>query len=217
MTANQIYLHFQLPPVLQLHQLRVASVAEQIFQLINFPNTDTYVQACLVHDLGNMIKFDFSQMRMAKFLEPEGVEYWQKIQQDQIEKYGVDEEKATLTMLTEIEIAPEIVAIVAKLTFPFIPEIHDSPNLGLKISKYADMRVAPGGVVSLQERLADLKIRYQNRYPNNEPEMELYHQYLYDIEQQIIDQTQLDPTQITDDSINDRIPQLKQTQLTSKL
>lgn len=210
MTITAIYQHFHLPPVLQLHQLRVASVADQIFQLMHVSDKETYVQACLVHDLGNMIKFDFSQSQLARYLQPEGVEYWQRVQQDQIKQFGKDEEKATLAMLDEIHISIQIRNLVSKLTFPFIPEVHHSADLGLKICKYADMRVSPSGVVSLDERLADLKKRYHNRYPSGEPEMELYHQYLFEIEQQIMSQTQLDPNKITDDSINDKIPRLKQ-------
>lgn len=138
MIITDIYQHFHLPPVLQLHQLRVASVADQIFQQTDNLNKGQYLQACLVHDLGNMIKFDFSQPQMARFLQPEGVEYWQKVQQQQVKKYGSDEEKATVAMLEELNIEPAIIKIVSKLTFPFIPEVHDSTDWGLKISKYAD-------------------------------------------------------------------------------
>ncbi len=55
----QIYSQYKIMPTLQQHQLRVAGVAKQICDSISEPiDKEVVVDVCLVHDMGNIIKFD---------------------------------------------------------------------------------------------------------------------------------------------------------------
>jgi 5'-deoxynucleotidase YfbR-like HD superfamily hydrolase len=54
---------------LQLHQLRVAAVGQIICESIpDFDETEEVVTTCLLHDMGNIIKFDLNYF--PEFLEP---------------------------------------------------------------------------------------------------------------------------------------------------
>ena len=82
-TIQQIYSDYKIMPNLQLHQLRVASVAKIIAE--NFKeklDKESIVIACLFHDMGNIIKFNFSYF--TEFLKPEGLEYWQAVKNEYI-------------------------------------------------------------------------------------------------------------------------------------
>ena len=85
-TVQQIYNEYRLMPTLQLHQLRVAGVAKIIADSFNGEiDKESIVLACLFHDMGNIIKFDLKNF--PEYNQPEGIEYWQKVQSEFLEKY----------------------------------------------------------------------------------------------------------------------------------
>lgn len=69
-TISQIYDRYQVLPALQLHMLRVAAVAQLICSSHHraLP-TDHIISCCLLHDIGNILKFDLTYY--PEFLEPE--------------------------------------------------------------------------------------------------------------------------------------------------
>ena len=78
-TIQEIYTHYQIMPVLQQHMLRVAGVTDLICQLAGDKvDSHNVVIAALLHDSGNIIKFDLQ--RFPHFLEPEGLDYWLQAQ-----------------------------------------------------------------------------------------------------------------------------------------
>ena len=86
-TITDIYTEYRIPPALQLHQFRVTGVALQIIGSIDVAvDADSIIVACLLHDMGNIIKFNLDYF--PEFLEPEGLEYWQYVQNEFIEKYN---------------------------------------------------------------------------------------------------------------------------------
>lgn len=72
-----------------------------------------------------------------------------------------------------------------------------------KLCAYADMRVAPWGVVSLDERLLDLEKRYAARYPSPEDQQrrEHFRRDAYALESQIFAHCDISPSDITDETI----------------
>ncbi len=55
---SEIYEEYKIMPNLREHQLRVAAVAAQICDNFNKPlNKKEIITACLLHDMGNIIKF----------------------------------------------------------------------------------------------------------------------------------------------------------------
>lgn len=168
MNILDVYKRYNILPMLQQHQLRVAGVAYTICTAQQLPETKEVVTACLLHDMGNILKFD-----MVHFLdafEPEGVEYWaaEKARMQQI--YGTDEHAATVAIAKELGVSGLTLSIVDNIGFSHIPDLLEADNLPSMIGEYADMRVAPHGVVSLEERLEEARKRYATKIKQTNPE-----------------------------------------------
>jgi 5'-deoxynucleotidase YfbR-like HD superfamily hydrolase len=57
----ELYDTYKIMPQLAAHQLRVAAVAYAITQAIFEPiHDEELISACLLHDMGNILKFDLS-------------------------------------------------------------------------------------------------------------------------------------------------------------
>lgn len=83
-----------------------------------------------------------------------------------IKKYGSDDHEATRKMLEEINIEEGIIGIILAKSFGNSVATKNSDNWYLKILFYADMRVLPDGVGTLEERIEDVRTRmpkYANR------------------------------------------------------
>jgi len=92
---SEIYREYKTMPSLQEHMLRVGAVASLICD--NFYESlpkEEIITACLLHDMGNIIK---SQLGYFKdFPETKNLEYWKKVKDEYIEKYGKDEHVAVI-------------------------------------------------------------------------------------------------------------------------
>lgn len=154
-TIGQIYEQYEIMPQLATHMLRVAGVGKLI--------TDSWsdrelarrsVIACLVHDLGNLVKFK---------LEPRYLAEWGPKQEELRKKWGHDAHDATYGILRELGMEEYVEFLLAEATlyetaapsklWPTTPK----PAL---IVLYADLRVVPSGVVSVEKRISDLETRY---------------------------------------------------------
>lgn len=215
-------------PNLVEHQLRVAGVAMQICDA--FENAglnvdkDNVVKACLLHDMGNIIKFKLDYF--PEHLEPEGLSYWQNIQNEYIEKYGKDEHHATLSIVRELNSSEEIFNLINSIGFLQASKNSESKDFSLKICCYADMRVSPSGVTSLDARLSDLRKRYGNdrvedrsvNYVNRpsvatEEMRQVFESSLFEIEKQIFNNLNIKPEDITEESVKRYFDYLKTVQI----
>jgi 5'-deoxynucleotidase YfbR-like HD superfamily hydrolase len=71
MIIQDIYNRFEILPSLQLHMLRVAAVTQEICKQVKDKlsnETKTLITLSLLHDLGNLVKFDISLF--PKLFEP---------------------------------------------------------------------------------------------------------------------------------------------------
>lgn len=215
MTIQAIYDHYKIMPQLQLHQLRVAGVAQTIGQALTVQvNLPDMVQACLLHDMGNIIKFDLALY--PKFLEPEGLSYWQSVQIYFKQRYGENEFQATLKIAEEIGVTPRVKEIIGAISFTHAAQNFQSNDMEMKICDYADTRVSPNAVVSLEERFEDLEQRYGARYPTEEQQeaRKQFRQVMTEIEQQIFALTgELTPENVTELSVQLLIGPLRQTEI----
>ena len=158
-TLRQIYAEYKIMPSLQLHQLRVASVGKLICENVSKPvNADYVILAGLFHDMGNIIKSDLKYF--PDFVKPEGIEYWQKIKNEYIQKYGDDSHKAIEKIAREIGLPQDVIELIDNIGFSHAEEVRDHGSLELKICIYSDWRVGPRGVLSLKERIDEAKRRY---------------------------------------------------------
>lgn len=161
-TPREIYAQYKIMPNLQLHQLRVAAVAKLICDhATTSVNAGNVVLECLFHDMGNIIKFDLAYF--PEFLEPEGREYWESVKKDFLLKYGAEQHAATAAIAREIGLPTAVLDVMNASGFSRVRAITEGGSAELQICQYADMRVAPHGVVTLEERLQDFAVRYKGK------------------------------------------------------
>src|SRR4051812_46159318 len=151
--VSDIYAEYKIMPPLQLHQLRVAAVAAMICNSLPGVDKETVVIACLFHDMGNIIKSDL--LYFPEFIQPEGLDYWKKVKQEYIQKYGADEEEATKEIAREIKLPQKVMSCIDAIGFSKLTERVNNPSVEKKICYYADQRVGPYGVLTIQGRLEE--------------------------------------------------------------
>jgi HD superfamily phosphodiesterase len=207
---TEIYTEYKISPNLQRHMLWVAAVATMICD--NFDESlpkEDIVTACLLHDMGNIVKYDMDVF--PDFLEPEGAEYWKKIQAEFIEKYGKDDHHANLKIVKEFNVSAKVIDCVNKISFSLTCANRDSNDIVTKIIEYSDHRVNPFGIVSYDERMEEARKRYQNRENNDFKEEE--RQKLVacgkDSEKQIFTKCKIKPEDINDETVKPIIEKLK--------
>ena len=185
MKISEVYRKFSITPNLQEHMLTVTKVALFIADHWIGPelNKDRLKKAALVHDLGNIVKFDF--VAHPEFLgdEQKRVGYWKKKQREIIEKYGDDDHEATKLMLNELGFDNDSIEVISSKSFANSIATKDSNNWSLKILLYSDLRVLPSGVGTLEERLKDILERMLQY--NTRPDLENLFEACRDIERQI--------------------------------
>lgn len=166
MTIAQIYKKYHIAPNLQEHMLRVAAIAVLIADHWTEAtlNRDLLATSLLLHDIGNIVKFNFDQFPELLETEEKNVAKWKKTQQEFIKKYGKDAHKATLKILKELKIKDKRVIQIISILGPHgAHQAADAFDWHLKVAYYADARIAPRGLVSLEERFDDLMERYAHR------------------------------------------------------
>ena len=203
-------------PGLQLHQLRVAAVALTVSRAVAEQlDEDAIVAACLLHDMGNIIKFDLLGMALPQFLEPEGQGYWLKIQQDFVAKYGKDEHLASMQIAEEVGVSKYILELIDAIGFNMLATNFKEKNLAKMICEYGDNRVTPLGIVSLEARLRDLENRYRGRHSTQADNLrrQAAQAVARQSEQYIFGLVKIKPSDITDQALDGTIAQLKQYSL----
>ena len=198
---TDIYDEYKIMPNLQLHQMRVTAVAMQICESLDLEiDTDNIVKACLLHDMGNIVKFDLNHF--PEYNKPEGIEYWQKVKDDYISKYGEDEHVASYKIAQELSLPEKILNLIVKTDPHIVLEIRDCNDLAEKICNYADQRVTPNEIVSVVERNNEAKERYKNHpHAFDDEHSNFFLKNMRDIENQIFSHSNIKPEDINNQSI----------------
>jgi isoleucyl-tRNA synthetase len=207
MSIEMLYKKYKIMPSLQDHMLRVAAVASMICD--NFTesiNKEEIITACLLHDMGNIIKSDFKVF--PDFFQPEGFEYWEKVKQEYIEKYGTEEHVVHNKIAHEVGVKERIIELMDAINFLHASSLAQENDFGRKIIQYCDDRVMPLGVVSLEERLADLRKRYGYK-GGKESDRDAFDNALRQIEKQIFTKCKIKPEDINDRTVAPIIAELK--------
>jgi len=208
MSIEAIYKKYKIMPSLQEHMLRTAAVASLICDNFNEPLLkEEIITACLLHDMGNIIKFKTGVL--SEFYEPESVEYWQGVKKEYIKKYGKDQHEATIKIIQELGLPDNLALLAGRNSFSLICEHCDSDDINMKIVHYADGRVDPYGIVSYKERMDEAKNRYKTKKENEEKERERLTQCGKEIEKQIFSKCKIKPEDINNESIAPIILELK--------
>ena len=204
---SEIYDEYKIMLNLQEHMFRVAAVASLICD--NFSETlpkDDIITACLLHDMGNIIKFKLDYF--PEFNKPEGIEYWQKVQDEYIKKYGTNEYVTNTEIAREIGASGRVVELINAISFLGAPANVLSGDFSKNVVSYSDERVNPFGVVSLEQRFMDLRKRYAH-HAGNTPKREAFENALRQIEKQIFTKCKIKPEGINDEIIKPIILKLK--------
>lgn len=161
MTVSEVYQKFGIPPNLQEHMLRVWAVVDFLERHWTGEKVDWKATklAALLHDLGNIVKFDFD--KHPEFLgdEVKNIDFWRQAKNAVIAKYGEDDHEATREMLQEIGLGSDLIETILSKSFGRSVATAESDNWPLKILYYADLLVLPSGVGTLEDRMADVRQR----------------------------------------------------------
>ncbi len=196
-------------PNLQMHQLRVAAVAYQICDSLNTKiDKDMLVTVCLLHDMGNIIKSKLDYF--PEFVKPEGIDYWQGVKDEFIQKYGENEHEATVEIIKELNLPEKISYLAGENRFSFMCKHSKEGDLIQKLIHYADGRVGPHGILSYDERMNDANKRYKNhKLSVEEEERDRLVNCGRDIEKYIFSYSNIKPEDINDESVKNIIEELK--------
>jgi hypothetical protein len=194
-TLQDIYNKYYIFPNLQEHMLRVAGVARIICENIDADiDTESVVTACLLHDMGNIIKYDLGKtwivddrLDMNEMLE---------VQKQFRDKYGMDEHAAHMDIGREIGISGRVLELMDAIDFSRTCQFLEEGDMEKLICKYADTRVAPDGVATMQERLDEGSRRYQTQ---NNPERPKIVSCFQEIEKKIFEKLSFEPDFITEE------------------
>ena len=201
MTIEMIYKKYKIMPNLQEHMLRVAAVASLICDSFSEPlDKENIVTACLLHDMGNIIKFELG--KIPEFLEPEGVEYWQTVKEEYLKKYGANEYEASIKISEELGVSPRVIELIKSISFLGVSKTAEENDYAKKIVEYGDDRVNPFGIVSLEDRLTDLRTRYAHRDKERGNNFrEVFESSMRQIEKQIFAKCKIKPEDINDETV----------------
>ncbi len=162
MKIKEIYNEYQIPKHLQQHMYRVAAVGLVINDFLNETiklDKDILTTAMLLHDVGNIIKFDLN----SDLLKEENIDNLKITKNIFIEKYGEDEHIATVKIIKEIGVNKKVIDILENISSSKIPSTINSDDWHRKVCSYSDFRVAPQGIVSITKRFDEIIKRYKGK------------------------------------------------------
>lgn len=183
MLIKEIYEKYKIPLNLQKHMLRVAAVGKIVSEnLAGIEiDVDLVVKTLLLHDMGNILKFNLSKTDMLEEEDRNRVDELVKIQQEFRDKYGSDTDEATISIIREISSDKRIVELCANSHGEHAHLFMDGDDWEKKIAYYADMRIGPNGVLLAADRFDDLIRRNIDR----KEELERYKAECFEIEKQL--------------------------------
>jgi hypothetical protein len=200
---HSVYSKFDLPSNLRMHCFRTAAIAELICDNWNGPaiNKNDIVAALLLHDLGNLIKYDFSHQNLLSQEDAGKIDYWRQRQKETIEKYGSSETEATMKMVCELAVEARLKSLLAghESLDDWNAAVLGGNDWDNKIISYADCRVSPFGVVTIEERFKDLITRRKGK-PVEQVYRALFPSVI-ELEAQLSQKMSISPSQITDKTI----------------
>lgn len=203
MNVKQIYDKHEIPPNLQKHMLRVAALSAILTKnwIGKKLDQEAVVIACIFHDMANIIKFNFNKPSLFKEEESKS-DYWKKIQQQIIKKYGTNVHAATLKMCQEIGLPQKVLDIINKLEWDDTLKILDNHDYEVAVAIYSDMRMGPHGILPLKERVDNLATR------NKSHDMDFIKKAATALEQTLQENISINLNEITDDQLNSKFEEL---------
>jgi hypothetical protein len=164
MTIAEVYTHYRTPSNLQEHLYRVTAVGLTIVRALSDTcpmNERLITSTLLLHDMGNILKFDLSSTTSG-FSETERARL-QTLQDEYRSLYGKNEHEATIAIAHELNMSSDVIDLLERASSDKMHAIVHERDWPAMLAVYADMRVSPSGIVSVNERMDDLLERYKRR------------------------------------------------------
>lgn len=167
MLITKVYNDLQIPKHLQKHMLRVAAVGQFLAQNWNdqsiMLDDKSIIKTLLLHDLGNLLKFDLNRGIELFHHSERDVGYWKKVQHELSIKYDPDEHKATYSMAKNVGVSDRVLHLLSNMGSSNLQQTLESSDWELKVCSYSDFRVGPHGYLTVRERFDDILDRYKGR------------------------------------------------------
>ena len=169
MNVRTIYEQYMIPQNLQEHMLRVASLADII--LTNWTglqiDKEAIITTCLFHDIAKPMSFNLAK-QAAFGMNSTDILRLKKLQEFLKSEFGEDEHRATVKIYEKLNVRPKVIALIDNLEWSNISKLLKNNDTESLMPIYCDMRIGPNGILSLNDRLYDLKVRTnQNDYEKN--------------------------------------------------
>ncbi len=164
MKISQIYTAYMIPKNLQEHMLRTASFAMILLEnwIGESVEKEAIVQACVLHDIAKPMDFDLA--KQAQFgMSQDEIDELEKLQIRLKRDYGDNEHQATVKICKKVGCTSTAVILVNNLKWSYVPRLMAKNDILSLIPIYCDMRIGPKGILSLDERIEDLKKREGNK------------------------------------------------------
>ncbi|MBP9759281.1 hypothetical protein KBD45_06300 [Candidatus Dojkabacteria bacterium] len=148
--------------------LRVASLGKIISKnwIGALVDNEAILMTCLFHDIAKPITFDPQQQ--SKYGMNEGqIQDLIRSQKILIKKYGPTEHNATLAISKEVGLNEETLRALDNFEWGNLTRLFEQNDLNSLIPLYCDMRIGLKGILSSEERLADLNQRIENKNHND--------------------------------------------------
>ncbi len=203
-SIDGIYDRYRIIPNLRVHMKKVAAVGELVMDSWSDDRPEMrkvdVVAALLLHDIGNIVKFNFGDPVMWQGYTWTDMEYWKVVRDEVAGRYGsTSDHDVTSRMVEELGLDGRSAFLVRNMLLENIEFVLRSGDFELKICTYADQRVAPSGVVCIRERFEDLRRRYAGRPEFHfRPEGEAL---ALRLEKQIFSRTTISPEAVNEESI----------------
>jgi len=197
-----IYDKYHVLPGVRKHMILAASVGNFLCKQLAIPS-ETVVAALLLHDIGSVVKFRIDSP-LSKDASKEEQKQLLIAQQKIKERFGEEEHSATANILVDIGVDKNIQEIINKAQYSRAKEIS-SESVEVQICWYADYRVAPSGVVSVDKRAEDIAHRYHKRPHFNKEQFESHIAILKRIEQDLFRTIDCTPEDVNPKSIQEHL------------
>jgi putative nucleotidyltransferase with HDIG domain len=213
MTIQEIYTNYKIMPILQTHMLRVASVSKIICESLQI-DSKNIITACLLHDIGNIVKFNFDYDQLV--LEPEGRVYWENVKKEFVDKYGSEQYQVTHKIIDELGLEARVKELVESVGFTKAKDILESNDMEKWICCYSDQKVGFSSVMSIEERIDEGFKRYLTNNKIKPAEIEkhraenkFYREFLMQMEKRIFENSKIKPEDITNENVDLETESLK--------
>lgn len=187
--------------------LRVGAVAsiicDSLIEVVVDKNL--IVTTALLHDMGNIIKYDFSKVDLLDEKDKTRVNDLKLTQKKFINKYGDSPDEATLSVIKEITSDSSVVNLCKNSHWELADQFLHTDFWDRKIVLYSDIRVGPFGVFGLNDRFDDL----ENRRPGEKASLRVLRHQGIEIEKEIQRAVKINLQDINDQLIEKEVENLR--------